>query len=405
MNTVAPPTARPVRFGSPTAARHRAGSSTRPPIVTVGTYPPTRCGLATFTRNTRKGMLVTDPDRRIDVIRVSHQAAGEGPDAPEVIGRWTPETSPAAVAACCARAGTVLLQHEFGIFGGEHGDDVAEFVSELTVPLVTVFHTVLADPDPIRRAITETVARASRRVIVLSETGADRLRNGYRVDADRLTVVPHGAELDITRARTSVQEPPIVLTWGLLGPGKGIEHGIRAVANLTGRCRPVRYIVAGQTHPNVLANEGEAYRERLRDLARQLGVADLVTFDDGYRDDASLRALVRSADVVLLPYDDREQVTSGVLVEALAAAKPVVATAFPHAVEVVPDQAGIVVPHGDHVAMADALQALTTDGRLRRQHVLGSWALGLEHAWPRVGARYVEVLDAVADAAVPNRWK
>lgn len=405
MSTVAATAARPSTSHRGIAPQHRAGTPLRRPVVTIGTYPPTRCGLATFTRNTRNGMLAAAPDRRIDVIRVSQQAAGEEPDSAEVIGRWTPATSPAAVAARCARAEAVLLQHEFGIFAGQHGDDVVEFVSELTVPLVTVFHTVLADPDPIRRAITETVARASSRVVVLSTVGAERLRNGYRVDPDRVTVVPHGAELDVTRARTEVQEPPIVLTWGLLGPGKGIEHGIRAVADLTGRCRPVRYIVAGQTHPNVLAHDGEAYRDGLRDLARDLGVADLVTFDDGYRDDVSLRALVRSADVVLLPYDDRDQVTSGVLVEAMAAAKPVVATAFPHAVEVVPDQAGIVVPHGDHVAMADALQALTTDDRLRRHHVLGSWRLGLEHAWPRVGAQYVEVIDTVVDAAVPNRWK
>ena len=130
-----------------------------------------------------------------------------------------------------------------------------------------------------------------------------------------------------------------MITWGLLGPGKGIEHGIKAVAALAGRGLRVRYLVVGQTHPNVLAEQGELYRDGLRSLAADLGVADLVELDDGYHEWSRLQALVRGSALVLLPYDSREQVTSGVLVEALASAKPVVATAFPHALEVVDDQA------------------------------------------------------------------
>ena len=375
-------------LSAPTASACGAGG---PDTIVVGTCPPSRCGLATFTANTRRGLLAADPGRRVEVLRLGAPPEG-GETMPEVCAAWPRGAPPADAAAVCAEFDVVLAQHEFGIYDGRDGAAVIDFADALEPPLVSVIHAVLIAPTETQRTIIEGLAARSARLIVLSRSAAERLAGRYCIDPDLMRTIPHGADLNLGPSPERPRGPPVVITWGLLGPGKGIEHGIQAVAALAGRGLRARYLVVGQTHPNVLAVEGERYRDGLRSLAVELGVADLVELDDGYHDWSCLQALVRGADLVLLPYDSREQVTSGVLVEALASAKPVVATAFPHAVEVVADRAGIVVPHDEPDAMADAIERLLTRPALRRQCADAALREGVRHAWPTVGAAYDAVL-------------
>jgi glycosyltransferase involved in cell wall biosynthesis len=186
-----------------------------------------------------------------------------------------------------------------------------------------------------------------------------------------------------------------VLTWGLLSRGKGIEHGIAAVARLGAHSPSLRYIVAGQTHPKVRATEGERYRRQLQAQARRLGVAHRVQFDGTYRDWASLRALVRSVDVVLLPYDSREQVSSGVLVEALASGKPVVATRFPHAEELLAGGAGLLVDHCDVDAMSSALRRILSEPGLAEEMSAVARGSAQPLLWPAVGFAYRTLVNQV----------
>jgi len=185
---------------------------------------------------------------------------------------------------------------------------------------------------------------------------------------------------------------PLVLSWGLLGPGKGIEWGIEAMSQLAGPGRTPRYLVAGQTHPKVLRREGEAYRSRLQERVMELGLAATVTFDGHYRHREALADLVASADVVLLPYDSTDQVTSGVLVEAVAAGRPVIATRFPHAVEMLKDGRGILVPHQDPTAIADALRTVLSRRTGPAAGPDGSVAM-LPELWPAVADRYRQLAD------------
>lgn len=182
-----------------------------------------------------------------------------------------------------------------------------------------------------------------------------------------------------------------MLTWGLLSHGKGIEWGIRAIADLFKRGVKVEYIVAGRTHPKVLAQEGDGYRRELESLAQELGVHELVTFVDDYLDAEALAAMITSADLYLLPYDNTNQVTSGVLAEALIAGGPVIATQFPHASELLSGEVGFLVPQRDFAAMADAIHRIVTDDltatRMRRK----SLAVGSNFLWSRVAAEYVEL--------------
>ena len=190
---------------------------------------------------------------------------------------------------------------------------------------------------------------------------------------------------------------PTILTWGLLGPGKGIEWGIDAVA-LLGDLRPApRYLVLGETHPVVRARDGEVYRSWLVERARRLGIAGRVEFDASYLDLPTLQGIVAAADVVLVPYDSRDQVTSGVLTEAVTARRPVVATRFPHAVDVLGGGAGLLVPQRDPASMAAALRRVLVEPDLADRMTSAGRQVARQCEWPAVADRYRELADRILD--------
>jgi glycosyltransferase involved in cell wall biosynthesis len=283
-------------------------------------------------------------------------------------------------------ADVAIVQHEYGIYPGEDGDAVIDVLAGLTVPSIVVLHTVLDAPSDHQREVLERIAALATRVVVMTGTARDLLATGYDVDLDHVTVIPHGVPSWDGVEAPSHAGHRTMLTWGLIGPGKGIEWGIRALAELGDLLPPVRYEVLGETHPKVLAHAGEAYRDGLRALASELGVADRVTFDDRYLDRDALAERVAGADVVLLPYDSRVQVTSGVLVEAVAAGKPVVATGFPHARELLADGVGDVVEHESAHAIAVAVRRVldSPDAVATRRRTTRS----ADMPWATVADRY-----------------
>jgi glycosyltransferase involved in cell wall biosynthesis len=357
----------------------------------ISTYPPTQCGLATFSASLYRELVTTAGGigRVISLVDTPQPRSG-----PEVVGQLVAgdAAGPHRVAHLLADTDVVIVQHEYGVYGGADGDEAVALLGALTVPSIVVLHTVLSSPSPHQREVLEAVVDRADAVVTMTETARNRLAVGYQVDLDKVSVIPHGAPV----ARR-VQSPlfrtaqPTVLTWGLIGPGKGIEWGIRAMAALRDLDPAPRYVVAGQTHPKVLLHHGESYRDSLLGLIREQGLQATVTLDAHYRNSAALAELVSAADVVLLPYDSTDQVTSGVLIEAMAAAKPVVATRFPHAVELLSNGAGIVVPQKDPGAMAEALRTVLT-----RRDVAAKMARAAESAstqlhWPEVARRYHEL--------------
>src|SRR5580658_6680070 len=300
----------------------------------VSTFPPTQCGLATFTAALRGALLHDTTDEGWVVRLVDAPAPGSDDDV--VAQLITGDSASLRLAAAQLNLCDVaIMQHEYGVYGGADGSEILHLLGQVKVPCVVVLHTVLTDPTPHQRQVLESVIRKADAVVAMTVTARERLAAGYVVDMTKVCIIAHGA----TTPKTTMAEPTFrtgqftVLTWGLLGPGKGIEWGIEAMAMLDDLQPRPRYVVAGQTHPKVLLDEGEAYRDRLHEQVQQAGLGSSVTFDGYYRTTSALASLIRSADVVLLPYDSTEQVTSGVLIEAVAAGKPVVATRFPHARE------------------------------------------------------------------------
>jgi glycosyltransferase involved in cell wall biosynthesis len=358
----------------------------------VGTYPPTRCGIATFNASLAEAITTAVPECRIGVVACADgQPSRESSDVVAELRSGSTEARAAAVAAL-GNFDVAIVQHEFGIYGGPDGSEVVSLLRELTVPSIVVLHTVLRRPTPEQRRIVEQLGRLAERLVVQSAAARARLLEQYAVDSTRVQTIPHGARLNIAPERAHDDDAaPVVLTWGLLSAGKGIEWGIDAMAMLSDLQPAPRYVVTGQTHPKVLELHGEEYRESLRSRAAALGVADRVELDDSYRDTGSLLQRIREADVVLLPYRSREQVVSGVLVEALASGKPVVATRFPHAEELLAGAAGLLVPHENAEAIADALRRLLTDEEVAARAAAAARRQGEQLSWESVGARYLEL--------------
>jgi glycosyltransferase involved in cell wall biosynthesis len=353
----------------------------------LSTYAPTHCGLATFTAALSDALCANGSD--VSVVRI---ADGARSSRDRVVGELV-KGSASSIAATCDllnQNDVAIIQHEYGIYGGVDGDDVVDIVEGLRVPSIIVAHTVLKDPSPHQRSVLEAIAAAADQVVVMSEAARKRLCAGFDVDHRKIITIPHGASVPIGVAAKRPSRPTL-LTWGLLGPGKGVERVIDAMPSLSGLPGRPHYVIAGQTHPKVLAGDGEAYRDARKDQARHRGVADSVSFDDRYWGASKLPALIQSASVVVLPYDSTEQVTSGVLVDAIACGRPVVATAFPHAVELLATGAGIVVDHDDPDALASALRQVLTQPRLAGSMAGEARRLAPEMAWSVVAGSYLRL--------------
>lgn len=402
------PAPRPSRLNGPplqdspfSSAPFATALGETPHFAMLSTFPPTECGIATFAAALTAGIIAGGGT--VDVVR-----CGEPPtiEDPSVVAALDSNSTRAVLDACDAlnRTDVAIVQHEYGIYGGDYGAGVLDVMDRLTVPVIVVAHTVLATPAPTQRSILQRAATMADAVVVMTETARRRLVEDYGVDAAKVSVIPHGAA---TPADSSTVEigpawrSPKLLTWGLLGPGKGIEWAIDAVSHLSDlRPRP-QYVIAGATHPKVLSCSGDAYREMLAARVKGSAAAGQVSFDPTYRDLASLNALIRSADLVVLPYDSQDQVTSGVLVDAVAAGRPVVSTAFPHAVELLATGAGIVVPQRDPLALAEAIRSVITDPRRAAAMAAEARRLAPGLSWAAIAGRYGALAGRLLAARAP----
>jgi polysaccharide biosynthesis protein PslF len=356
----------------------------------LSTFPPTACGLATFTAALADGLVETGA--AAGVVRVADGRRSSDPRVVAELDNGVPASIDAA-AERLSRYDVAIVQHEYGVYGGDDGDEVLDLLRKLTVPSIVVAHTVLLEATEHQRKVLEEVADLSGRLVVMTEAARTRLCDLFDVDPAKVATIPHGATVPAPRHRLAPPARPMLLTWGLLGPGKGIEWAIDALAELSDlRPRP-QYVIAGRTHPKVLAHEGDVYRDMLVERTWTRRVANSVTFDSSYRTVRALTHMVQDAAVVVLPYDSVDQVTSGVLVDALAAGRPVVATAFPHAVEVLASGAGIVVPHGDARAMATALRRILTEPDLARSMAAEAARIAPTLRWSTVAGQYAALAD------------
>lgn len=352
----------------------------------LSTFPPTPCGIATFT-----AALAGELNSHGAEVRVVRVADGSPADVAVVVGDLVNgrRASVSAAAELLNECDVAVIQHEYGLYGGEDGDEVIDILASLRVPSIVIAHTVLCEPTSHQRSVLVAVATRADRVVVMSDAARHRLCDGFGIDPAKVASIPHGAM--VPPHRTTPTGRPTLLTWGLVGPGKGIERVIDAMPRLHDLPGRPRYLVAGRTHPKVVVSHGETYRQARVEQAQRNGVGGSVVFDAGYRDVPTLTRMIQSAAVVVLPYDSREQATSGVLVDAVAAGRPVVATAFPHAVELLGSGAGIIVDHDDPDALVAALRSVLTDPALAHRLTAEARRVAPTLAWPVVAAAYLQL--------------
>ena len=381
-----------------------AGAATAATYGFLSPFPPTRCGLATHSLALAQHLHDPDAGERCGIVHVVDRLRPQPRQDPTVYLVKGRPGSAAKVIEALNGYEVAIVQHDFDIYGGPDGEEVLDVIEAVETPVIAVLHTVPASAGEHRHLVLQRVIDASAAVVVLSQTDAATLREQYRIDPDRLSVIPRGAAVvnpSRPDRRPSAPGAQTILTWGLIGPGKGIEHAVAALGYLRDMDPAPRYLVCGQQDPRVEARQSDTYGDRLLRIAREHGVEDLVTFDPAYRTPGALATLVRRADVVVLPYEARERTNSAVLTEAIAAHRPVVATRFGYARELLSDGAGLVVPHRDPEALSRALRRVLTEPELAKSMQARSGQLAEQLAWPGIAAAFRDVARVVLGHAAP----
>ncbi len=291
----------------------------------------------------------------------------------------------------------VSLQHEYGIFGGEWGEYVLDLVRNIDMPIVSTFHTVLRRPPEKARQVLSELAQLSTNVVVMIESAARLLVDRFGVDSGKINVIRHGAafpdriDREYTKRRLELHLRTVLATFGLISSGKGIEYAIGSLRYLVKERPEILYLVIGETHPNVRRHEGEAYREKLISQAKQLGVERNVRFVDRYLGDDELSLYLQAVDVYLAPYLGKDQVSSGTLTLALGHGKAIVATPTTFAKEVLADNRGLFCKFADSRPLAECVERVLGNARLRRQLEANAFKFGQDLGWGKVADQYGDV--------------
>ena len=371
-------------------------------IAVIGNSLPRRCGIATFTTDLQQAISTSRPNPETCIVAMTDH--GQAYDYPAAVGFQIKDDNieeymRAADFLNAGRFDTVCLQHEFGIFGGEAGAHILVLLSRLTMPVVTTFHTVLADPTAAQRAVMDRIVEASSKVVVMADKGRELLRSVYRVPDDKIEVIAHGipdvafVAPDAAKARLGFAGKSVILTFGLLSPNKGIEVVIDAMPSILERRPDAVYVVLGATHPNLVRDQGEAYRESLMARVRELGVEDHVVFLGQFVDQATLLEFISMCDVYVTPYLNEAQMTSGTLAYSFGLGKPVVSTPYWHANELLADGRGVLVPFGDAAAIGHEIAELLTDDARRQAICKRAYAVSRAMTWQRTAERYMSVFE------------
>ena len=379
-----------------TAVLSAVRGANHPRALFVASYPPRECGIATFSEDVKNAY-----DRLTGNVSkvVALDEAGARRSYPDcVVGRIRADDAGSYMRAADfinnADVDVVNLQHEYGLFGGERGAMAVALIERLRKPTVVTLHTTLPDPDPATLRVTRELCRRADRVMTLTRTSKGILASQYGVDPAKICVVMHGVP-DVQpyhgsyfKRRFGLGSSTVLSTFGLLSRGKGIETIIEAMPQIGERHPDAVYVLWGQTHPVVKRAEGERYRTELWRLAKSHGVADRVRFFDRYMTDDEVVAVLLATDVYVSPSLDPHQAVSGTLSYAVACGRPVVATEYQYAKELLAEGRGITVPFRDHAAIAGAVSSILDDEQLRTSLETAAYRFGRQMTWPKIAQGY-----------------
>ncbi|HWU48577.1 MAG TPA: glycosyltransferase family 4 protein [Asticcacaulis sp.] len=390
-------------------ARHHRPRTPIARAAIIGNFPPRQCGLATFTRDMYACLSKALPDASWRVIAMNDAPDNDGIDAayayPDAVTDQIfqdDQTAYSHMAHSLNENGVeaLFVQHEFGIYGGPSGAHLLDLLEAVDMPVVTTLHTILEQPTPEQRRVMQGLIRLSATLVTMAKKGADILKSVYGVPDSQIIVVPHGAPSRPLRdtagfkARHDLAGRQVLTTFGLLSPNKGIETVIAALPELVRQCPNLTYLIIGATHPHLIRHEGEAYRERLKTMARDLGVEDHIRFINRFINDDELVDILQATDIYVTPYLTEAQITSGTLSYALALGRPVVSTPYWHAVEALSGGVGVLCPFHDTHAFTEAIGALLASEGRRAEMSLRAYEAARPSRWAAVAEAYIQRAEA-----------
>ncbi|MHC5111762.1 MAG: glycosyltransferase family 4 protein [Planctomycetota bacterium] len=385
-----------------------SASNLEPRVAMISSYVPRRCGIATFCNNLADALAqrVTgtglSSDSNVGVIALNDQAGGYNYPSEvmlQIEQHRRDAYRDAGEIINTSRAQAVSIQHEFGLFGGEAGEYLLDLVDQLRKPIVPTLHTILTNPSDKQRFVLTQLCASSQRIVVMADRARRILNEIYGVPLDKIKLIHHGVpdlplgNTEPFKERFEVAGRPVILTFGLLSPGKTIEVMLDALARIVPKHPKVAYIVLGVTHPGVRRESGEQYRLGLQSQAVQLGIQRNVFFHNHYVSNDDLGEYLQAADIYVTPYRAKEQITSGTLAYALAAGKPIVSTPYWHAEELLAEGRGRMFDFGNSEQLAQHLDQLLSDRELRAEVSKSAYDYGRQMTWPRVAETYVSAID------------
>jgi len=386
--------------------------SPSPRVAFVATYPPRECGIGTFTYDLVNAYDTIDPSRLSTVIAMTDFGAKYDYDLHDYQGRVRREIETenresylrAAEDIKKTRVQVVNIQHEYGIFGGEDGEYILDFMDACDRPVVVTLHTVLPEPKGHFRHVTQEIIDRAAAIVVLANAAVPMIRDNYDVPPERVHMIPHGVPLftrkETIRRRTKLllgfQGRRLLSTFGLIGPSKAIEYVIQGLPAVVENHPDALYLVLGETHPVIRSREGESYRNSLIELTRSLGLADNVKFNNRFLSNAELVRYLAATDVYIMPYLGKDQIVSGTMAYAVGCGKAVVATPFTYALEMLANGRGVIVPFKEAEPIGAAVNDLLGNRKKLLQIEERAYKFSRNMTWPAVARTYFELFRYVS---------
>ena len=376
----------------------------------LSTYPPRECGLATFTQD-----LVTAIDNigtvKTKVIAVSNSSEDSYDQKVESIIRQNERSDyiELALKLNSSDIDLLVIEHEYGIYGGEYGEYILDLIRNLRIPVVTTFHTILSEPNQKQRRIIKTLAEKSEKVIIMAHNTKQLLQMEYEINPKKIEVIHHGVPKKAFRPRQTLkkqygyEDRQIISTFGLIAPGKGIEHAIEAISKIVSDYKDILYLILGQTHPNLLKEEGEAYRDKLVKLVDVLNLNNNVKFINKYLSKEEIIDHLQLSDIYLTPYLGKEQAVSGTLAYAVGYGKIIVSTPYMYAKEMLSEGRGLLAEFNDPDSIARWLEYILQNPDKKRDMEKSTLRLGETMYWDKIAQKYIEAFLGIVKEKLPEK--
>ncbi|MDD4802952.1 MAG: glycosyltransferase [Syntrophomonas sp.] len=365
-------------------------------IINIGTYPPKQCGIATFSMDLRNSLLLQG--HKVQVMTVSDDDSVYHYPVEVVHNLKQNQKQDYVKAAAFINSDPTIqlaiIQHEYGIYGGEDGEFILELAKLLHKPFVLITHTILPLPSKGQKQILNDLCQRAAGIICMTRLSSQLLTDLYEAPPELLTIIAHGVPefkrypQNKLKQKHDLHGYKLISTFGLIGPGKGLELGIRAIADIAPRHNSIKYLILGQTHPMLQKYEGEKYRQMLIDLVSELDIHDKVIFINKYLSNKELGEYLYMTDIYLSPYPNMDQAVSGTMAFAIGCGRAIVSTPYAYASEVLRDGRGLLSQTAAPQELADLIEKVLDDKHLQNKLQKKSFEIGDNWTWPNIGKQY-----------------